>query len=424
MRKHIVAAVLMLMLSLFVMAQMAQGAKTVVRIANPWTATNNFTKAFAAAEEIFEAKHPDIDIQVEFGWTDDKYKPAVLAGAAPDIFTIYAVPTWAAGGYIKPLDQLAAKYGVHRADFVPGAWDQNVWRNTLYAVQLQIDPNFSLVWNKDMFRYAGFNPDLAPKTLTEFNVYCSKLTLYRADGTATQIGMAPWLVPGGNANTLYTWGWLFGGEWYDFANNKTTAHHRGNVEALEYLAAYWRKYHAIYDQLSVGVTSSRNMVMSGREAMQFWTAGSAISTVRSNPAKIGQGSMPSNPMAGVNNATWLSGWALGLTATSKVPDEAFRFIHFLTTDPEGVEAVFSIGGWFPANIRTPYFRRLSADPLWSVVLNSVVSAINYRPAIPAQSLYSSQLDKAFTKVMSGEVTATEALEQTSMAVDAEMAKYK
>lgn len=406
-------------------ASVANAEKVVVRIAHHWDAQNTFTPAYEAAAAAFEAKHPNIDIQVETGWSDDKYKVAVATGEAPDIFTLYMAPTWAVGGFIQPLDKYAAQYGVQRADFVPGAWDQDIWRGKLYAIPLQVDSNYTFVWNKDLFSQAGYNPDRAPKTIHEFDSYLKKLTVYKSDATPTQIGMGTWVLWGGNANTMYTWGWLYGGEWYDYDNRKATAQAPGNIQALDYLTDQWQKLNVAYTTLGQGVDAGIGRLVAGREAMQFWPPSVAIQTVMQFPnISIGQDAMPSNPDAGVANATWIGGWSIGLTATSKVSDEAFQFMQFLTSDPEGVAAFSPPGQFIPANFRMPTFRNLGRDPKLAVTVNNLVSAVKYRPAIPAQGVYNTQLNNMFPKILRKQITPQAAMEEVSRLVDIEMQKYK
>lgn len=85
----------------------------------------------------------------------------------------------------------------------------------VYAVTVQVDPNFPLVWE---------------------------------GGMTTHLGAVPWDVYGG-ANTIFTWGWTFGGEFYDEENWKVTAAHLGNTEALEWIRGYYERYSSYAGQI-------------------------------------------------------------------------------------------------------------------------------------------------------------------------------
>ena len=91
---------------------------------------------------------------------------------------------------------------------MPAAWDQNVWNGTLYALPIQIDPNFGLVWNKTLFAEVGLDR-VPPQTVQEFDEYFRILTKIGPDGIATSIGMVNWSAAGGHHNTIYTVGLAF-----------------------------------------------------------------------------------------------------------------------------------------------------------------------------------------------------------------------
>ena len=50
----------------------------------------------------------------------------------------------------------------------------------------------------------------------------------------SRVGFLPWA---GNSH-FYTWGWLFGGEFFDDRDNRCTANHPKNVEALTWVGSY------------------------------------------------------------------------------------------------------------------------------------------------------------------------------------------
>lgn len=422
-RQRFGIAVLFLTVLLSVNVQAAQKPKTVVRIAHKWDENNKWHLAFNNAAAAFMQKYPDISVQVETAWIEDKYKVGVATGEAPDIYLLWDSPTWGAGGYVQAVDQLAAQFNVRRSDFVPAAWDQYSWRGKLYAVPIQIDPNFGLVWNKTLFAEAGLHPDRAPATVQEFDQYFKRLTKFNSDGTPVRLGMTPWNVYG--TNGVYTWGWLFGGEWYDYAAGKATAHHPGNIQALEYLTDYFQRYSSAFDALGKGIPTGMSRFTSGREAMQLLTPSATFMTMQANKdMSLGIGKMFNNPQVGVQNAAWIGGYALGLTAGCKHPAEAFQLIQYLTADPTGIALFAEPGSWMPANMKAPYFRELGSDPLWRVFTETAMSTVRYRPAIPALGTYNTQLNALFPKIIRRQITPNAAMEELSKMIDLEIAtKY-
>lgn len=410
-------------ISLFGTPLVVHADKTVVRIAHKYDELNVWHRAFEAVEKAFEARYPDIDVQVEAGWSEDKFKVGVVAGNAPDVYVVGDIPSWGVGGFLLPLNELAEAHGVRRDEFVPAAWDQNVWNGTLYALPIQIDPNFGLVWNKTLFAEVGLDPELPPQTVQEFDEYFRILTKIGPDGIAMSIGMVNWVLPGGHHNTIYTWGWLFGGEFYDYDAGKATAHHPGVLQALEYLTQYWEQYEPVRASVSRDIPPGLNRFTAGREGMIFAVPASAFNMAQQFPdLNIGITKMFNNPEAGVENATWVGGWSIGLSSASDHPEAAFLLMQFLTADPEGVQVYAEFGNWMPANIAVPYFRELGRQPDWQPFADIIVSTTRYRPAIPAIATYNAELRAVFPALLRREVTAIGAMEEISKIVDAEVAR--
>ena len=56
-----------------------------------------------------------------------------------------------------------------------------------------------------------------------------------------RIGIIPW-AQFGNANATFTWGWAFGGSFYDPKTEKITADNPGVVKAMEWMTGYAKKF--------------------------------------------------------------------------------------------------------------------------------------------------------------------------------------
>src|SRR5690606_14612915 len=130
-----------------------------------------------------------------------------------------------------------------------------------------------------------------------------------------------------------------GGEFFDYESTKATAHHPGVVEALEYLTDYFQRHEQTYNAINRGIPAGMSRFTAGREAMAFLTPSGAFLTIDNFPEiEFGLTTMINNPDAGVENATWIGGWSMGMKVNTEHPEEAFMLMHFITVDPEGVEA--------------------------------------------------------------------------------------
>ncbi len=81
------------------------------------------------------------------------------------------------------------------------------------AVTFSADANFGFFWNKQVFKAAGLDPEQPPKTLDELTQINSRLNK-SSGGAIERMGILPWTAYG-SANAIFTWGWIFGGEFFD-----------------------------------------------------------------------------------------------------------------------------------------------------------------------------------------------------------------
>jgi multiple sugar transport system substrate-binding protein len=314
---------------------------------------------------------------------------------------------------------------VNSKDFVPAAWDQNVWRGNVYALPLYIDTNFAMLWNKVKYAEAGLNPDRALQTVPEFDSASKKLTRFDSNGKPTQMAMAPWTVYG-NPNTIFTWGWIFGGDFYNVKTGKATLHDDKIVKALDYLTDYWERYNDVYTELGKSIPTGYGRFTAGRDIMSFSTPSGSLTTIEKFPdMQIGIARMFHDPESGIDNPTWIGGFSLGIPTGAKNAEAAFKLIEYMTVDPEGIALWSESSSWMPANIKAPTFRKLGTDPKWRVFTDIAVSTVRYRPAIPMLEAMQNKMNEVYPKILRRQVLARPAMEEISNFVDNEMAtRYK
>src|SRR6202011_4464778 len=94
-----------------------------------------------------------------------------------------------------------------------------------------------LYYNKTQMSAAGLDPNKPPTTTDELDAMADKLTI-KSGAKTTQMGFVPWAMQG----SLYTYGWIFGGEFYDPAKDVVTLDHPQIIKALEWMVSYAKKY--------------------------------------------------------------------------------------------------------------------------------------------------------------------------------------
>lgn len=93
-----------------------------------------------------------------------------------------------------------------------------------------------LFYNKQILREAGidlaeFDPGRGPIAPDRFKEIAFKLNQTDSSGAYTRIGFVPWLEQGWG----YTWGYAFGGSFFDFAGCKVTATDPGVIKGYQFL---------------------------------------------------------------------------------------------------------------------------------------------------------------------------------------------
>ncbi|MER3404861.1 MAG: hypothetical protein C4289_06590, partial [Chloroflexota bacterium] len=151
----------------------------------------------------------------------EKTITAIASGAPPDAATFdrFMIASFAIKDTFTPLSRLARRDGITERDYYPFAWAEAGYNGELYALPYQTGIR-ALYYNRTHLRDAGLDPDRPPRSLAELDEQALRLTRQDAD-RYIRVGFIPWI---GNSH-FYTWGWLFGGEFYDEKTRKCTANH-------------------------------------------------------------------------------------------------------------------------------------------------------------------------------------------------------
>ena len=220
----------------------ARANPVTIEVWYPYSGTNlpNFLKLFTD----FQSSHPGITIKGTYAANDlssnQKLFAAVAAGLPPDVTWVDGpeVAGWGFRGILQPIDKYMKKAGLTAADFWSPCWKEIQYGGHFWALPFSADPNFGFYWNKQLFAKAGIHQP--PATFDEMNRMAQELTVVKG-GNIQQAGLIPWNVYS-YANSMYTWGWVFGGSFFDQARNKVTANDPPIVAALEWMVSYAKKY--------------------------------------------------------------------------------------------------------------------------------------------------------------------------------------
>ncbi len=379
----------------------------------------------------FERTHPGIHVKMSFASNDltssQKLFLAIAGGVGPDVTFVdgQQLSEWAARGALADLTGSFDKSGLKPEDFWTPRWKESTFRGRVYAIPWGADPNFAFIWNKDMFRKAGLNPDKPPRTIDELDHDIDKLTVVDSQGFVKQLGMNPWEWTG--ANSLFTWGYAFGGNFYAEPDathplGTVTADNPKVVAALEWMAKFGRKY----DVRKVNAFSSQvvglgnNPFYAGKSAIRLLHVSQIKDLKKYAPTMdIGIGLIPVPP-DGEYPTGWIGGWSLAVPRNREVRPEAFEFIKWVCSSREATEIEATDMEQFPAYRKSQVFDRIRQDPVRGVFLKILENSKHVRTLMPVQGYYMDQLGRAMDEVLYGGASAKEALAKVRVAVSSRL----
>ena len=148
--------------------------------------------------EKYEAEHPGVQIKPQYVPTGDalsqKLITAILSETAPDISWIHSdfLEDLIKADAIYPMEHFLASDTTFNRDVINDIYPPLVtyasWRNTLYCMPMEAT-NIALIYNKDIFRANGLDPEHPPETWDELLEYNRILTKDSdGDGKFEQVG--------------------------------------------------------------------------------------------------------------------------------------------------------------------------------------------------------------------------------------------
>jgi multiple sugar transport system substrate-binding protein len=397
----------------------------VVTVWQPFGAEDQAGLDHCVAE--FERTHPGIHVKMSYASNDltssQKLFLAIAGGVGPDVTFVdgQQLSEWAARGALADLTPSFDKSGLKPDDFWGPRWRESTFRGHVYAIPWGADPNFALVWNKDMFRNAGLDPNRPPRTIDDLDRMNDKLTVRDKEGNISTLGINPFEWRG--ANSMFTWGYAFGGNLYkepdaEHPLGTVTADNPKVVEALEWLARFARKYDVrkITSFSSQVVGIGNDPFFAGKSAMRLLHVSQIKNLKQYAPTMdLGIGLIPA-PMDGEYPNGWIGGWSLAVPRNRQVRPEAFEFIKWMCTSTVATTIEATQMEQFPAYAKSPVFVRLSQDPIRGVFYKILSNAKHVRTLMPVQGYYMERIGRAMDEVLYGGDSPQSALHRVTLDV--------
>lgn len=378
----------------------------------------------------YEESHPDVGVKITYapGHGDNpKLLTSVAGGVPPDIAMIvdFSTAQWAELGVMTPLTPYFEAAGLKGEDFWKAAWYLMEYEGEVWQMPFDVDPNFPNFWNKGLFEECGLDPEVGPTTITDVNEF-SKAINKVEDGVCTRIGMVPWGTYG-FGNSIYTWGWAFGGNFFDAGKQEVTPDDEYVVAALEWMSKYAQD---LGGPDAVSVTPPGLQVHSfggGNIGMAPMVTANYLDILKYSPdMKIGHGLLPyegpgeSDPGAGA----WISGWRLFMPVGAQNPEAAWDFMNWYCATPEGTQVEWDTIGFPPGWKASPVYEEFKADSALQAYYNVLETAKHAKDPVPVGAFYQAQLEEMAAEAVYGRMTATEAMVEAKNRTMAEWDRFR
>jgi len=420
---------LLLILTLIVLSTFAMAE--VVEIVF-WHSMSNPVDKKSIEESVakFNETHPNIKVKVVLvpGTETEvtKLMTAVAAGTGPDVYYLdrFTVAQRAHQGVLECLEDYLVQLGVDvkelKSKYFDFAIAEATYNGKLYALPWDTDVRV-LYYNKKLFKKAGLDPDKPPVTIDELDEYAEKLTIIK-NGRIEQLGFVPWFQQGWH----YTWGWAFGGKFYDEKMQKLCF-----ADDPKIIASFkWQKKYADkYGMKNIGAFESAytganlNPFLAGKLAMVVdgnWFL-AQIRTFAPKDFEFGIAPIP-YPVYGEAGSTWAGGWSLVIPKGAKHPKEAAEFILYMATEGQ---VKYAIDTYHLPTYKEAIPGLVKADPMQKYFAELLPKA-HCRPVIPVGALLWDKLTEARDYILWGKKTVEQALrdaqEEVQEALDKALGK--
>jgi multiple sugar transport system substrate-binding protein len=291
---------------------------------------------FFAARDKFQAAHPDVTVELSGVPYDPQYQRLLLSqngsiADKPDVFLMDNIwlGQFSENGLAANLDSYYASWA-GASDISDAYVASSKWNGSQYGVWAYSDIRL-FIWNKDVFRKAGLDPEKAPATWQD--------VLDDAAAIKAKVpGVSPVGFPAGSfeatVDRFYAYLFMTGSNILDPTNKHAVFNDAGGQKAVQFLVELVKKGYASQDVLGLDADPVVSSVYAGKFGMMLATVGDASAarpagmTSDQFKAKIGAALPPL--CDGCTQATAAGGWMLGIGKDSTKKDLAWEYIMDVT----------------------------------------------------------------------------------------------
>jgi multiple sugar transport system substrate-binding protein len=292
---------------------------------------------FQPVTKTWEASHPGVTVELSGAPYDPQYQRIQLSQAGriddkPDIMQLDNI--WL-GEFTdnKLLANLDSYYAAWKdvGDIIPAYAKSTIWNGSQHAVWFYSDIRL-MIWNKDVFKKAGLDPEKGPATWDELMADAQKIKDSNQPGV-TAVGF-PAASQEGTVDRWYSFLFMTGSNILSPDNKTAVFNDAGGQKALQLYVDLVNKGYASKDVLTEDASAISDAVFAGKTGIMLATVGSGLSdrpkgmTADQFKALIGAALPPI--CTGCQPATTAGGWMLGINDASTHKDLAWDYLTALT----------------------------------------------------------------------------------------------
>lgn len=381
--------------------------------------------------ENFNAENPEINVtltqippaqNVETDVT--RLMTAVRGGSGPDVYMLdrFIVAQRAADGLLQDLTPYMGGEDV-LAEHLEFARNEAMFADVPYALPFDTDAR-ALYYNIDMLEEAGvdvseLDPANGPITLERLGEIAAQVDQTNDQGNYTRMGFIPWFEQGWH----YTYGFSYGGSFYDEASCQVTPTDENVVAAFQYVYDYAaekgpQQVQAFRQAFTrPDLPPQQNPFVSEQLAMMItgdWMLGNME---RYAPdVNYGVTYIPV-PEEGAESVTWAGGWSMVMPQGAQEPEAAFEFMKYIAGEP----------GQRLYTEETQHMPTVSSlledDAIFNenhLFFKDLLTNAQSRPPLPVGALYWDELTTAWERVYLNQAEPQAALEQVASRVQPQL----
>jgi len=410
MRKLLLTSMIVIMMILLAMPAFSAGqtdkaaGPVTIRYAN-FSAGEHNAETLKKMVDLFMAKNPDVKVELESMGYGDNYWTSLITriagGDAPDAFELNMEQflAFTLRGATSPLDDLFKSSGISKSTYGEGLLEAVSFNGKIMAIP-QSFSTVVLIYNKALFDQAGISYPNANWTWDDALVAAQKITALGPDIYGAFNPIQFW--------EFYKVSQQNGGGLMTPDGKSFTINSPQNIATLQYMLDRMWKYNVMPNREQQANRPEGDMFVDGKLGM--WLNGVWAFTDLKNRVKFSWGIEVEPGMS--SKATHFFGNVAAVSRTTKYPEQTFRFINFMASDPDVVQLRLDAQWELPTVSDPTVMERYLADTPPDnkiAVLNSLQFAV--KP--PALLQFSELTDIVNTKIeqaRDGVLTAKEALD--------------